>query len=312
MEINFRYMKYKRIPFQYDWDEIISRLHNDLEWDDMSNELDDDILKLKDMKEIPWCEFPDDTPMKKTGMWVKDEGDGYVGYYIVYNGEQLYYSEFHEDYKKLVNESNETYNLTLSTRNGRPLIQYGFYEVEESEVQDIRDLLDSEDEDELWEYLMTNKDPQEVRVVFNTYDDEDDFLDYDLVDVNGNEIDTERFMVLSKNIIRRKKNDFCIINKDYHPDYLLISFESLHKGQSTFEVPPTIDVHKLKFDDSSLVDYNLLWWEWFGERTTNIFTFRYNKKRYREIEYIDDGSLGEYHFGLFKWTGERYMYISGF
>jgi hypothetical protein len=159
MKINFRYMKYKRIPFQYDWDEIISRLHNDLEWDDMSNELDDDILKLKDMKEIPWCEFPDDTPMKKTGMWVKDEGDGYVGYYIVYNGEQLYYSEFHEDYKKLVNESNETYNLTLSTRNGRPLIQYGFYEVEESEVQDIRDLLDSEDEDELWEYLMTNKDP---------------------------------------------------------------------------------------------------------------------------------------------------------
>lgn len=301
-------MKYKRIPFNYDWDEIISLLQDDEDGDGVSLDLDNDILILKSMTEIPWCEFPDDIPMKKTGMWVKDEGDGYVGYYIVYKGKVIYYSEFKEPYDELINESVEEgdYSLTLSTRNGRPLIQYGFYDVEESEVQGIQDLIESEDTDELRRYVMVEKEPSEVRIVFNTYDDKEDFLDYDLEDTKGNEVDSGQFIVLPQNIIRRKKNDFCIINKDYHPNYLLISYDTLHKGQSVFDVPPTIDVHKLKFDDSSLVDETLLWWEWFGERTTNIFTFRYNNKRYQEVDYFDNGSLGEFHFGLFKWTGQRY------
>ena len=48
-------MKYKKIPFYYDWDNIMSRLQNDDEYEDVTLELDDDILILKDMKEIPWC-----------------------------------------------------------------------------------------------------------------------------------------------------------------------------------------------------------------------------------------------------------------
>lgn len=307
-------MKYKIIPFNYDWDEVISSLKDDEEGDGFSLKLEDDILILKSLTEIPWSEFPDDFPMKKTGLWVKDEGDGYVGYYIVYKGKEIFYTQFMESYDELINESEDEGNcfLNLSTRNGRPLVKYGFYDVEESEVEKVQDLLDGEDEGEIWGYLMTNKQPHEVRIVFNTYDDKDDFLDYDIGDKDGNEIESEQFVVLPKNIIRRKKNDFCIINKDYHPNYLLISYEALHKGQSIFEVPPMVDVHKLKFDDSSLVDETLLWWEWFGERTTNIFTFRYNNKRYHNVDYLDNGCLGDYHFGLFKWTGERYKYVSGF
>ena len=40
-------MKYKKIPFYYDWDNIMSRLQNDDEYEDVTLELDDDILILK-------------------------------------------------------------------------------------------------------------------------------------------------------------------------------------------------------------------------------------------------------------------------
>jgi hypothetical protein len=90
-------MRYKRIPYSYDWEEIISQLQDEEMFDEVSDMLDNDILSLKDMDEIPWTEIPDGSPMEKTGLYVNDEGDGYYNYIIVYNGTELYSSEFHED-----------------------------------------------------------------------------------------------------------------------------------------------------------------------------------------------------------------------
>lgn len=303
-------MKYKKIPFYYDWDNIMSRLQNDDEYEDVTLELDDDILILKDMKEIPWCEFPDETPMNKTGMWVKDEGNGYVGYYIVYNGREIYYSQFKENYSKLINESKETYNFTLSTRDGRPLSQYGFYEISEEEVEIIKEMIDNEEVDELWDYLLQLNYPDICVIGFNIYYDSEDFLDYDLCDHNGNEIDSGKIRDQYKKVIK-DKNDNCIVNKYYHPEYLLISMDMLKKGETIFQVPKDIDVHKIKFYDSNIIGDGVLWWEWFGERTLDIYRFSYKGKPYFSEEYNDNGSLGESHFGLFKWNGRRYVCISG-
>ena len=230
-------MIFKKIPFDYDWKEIISRLNNDDEYEDMSNELDDDILKLKDMEEIPWVELPSKhPPMMRTGLYVQDEGEGYIGCYIVYKRRKIYYSEFKEDYSDLINESNEMCNLTLSTRNGRPLFQYSFYNIKENEVEEIQNMIEDESVDELWDYLLTNKDPFNQTIVFNLYDDKEDFLDYDLNDETGEEIDSGQFRVLRKNIINWGLGDN-IINREVHPKYLLITSDLLKDGQTSFEVP---------------------------------------------------------------------------
>ncbi len=304
-------MKYKRIPFNYDWEELISQLIDDEEGDGVSLDLDNDILHLKSMKEIPWCEFPDDTPMKKTGMWVKDEGDGFVGYYIVYNGKEIYYTDFMENYNELINESIETYGLTLSTRNGRPLSQYGFYDISEEEVDTIKNMIKEEDVDGLWEYLFDVGYPDVSRIVLNLYDDDDDFLDYELFDKNGDEVKSGVIRDLYRKVIKGNY-DNSIVDKDKedYPEYLLISMDFLKKGETTFEVPKDIDIRKIKFYDSSFIKEDVLWWEWLGERTINIHTFSYKGQGYGTEDYGDNGSLGESHFGLFKWNGTRYMCIS--
>ena len=223
-------MKYKRIPFNYDWEELISQLIDDEEGDGVSLDLDNDILQLKSMKEIPWCEFPDDTPMKKTGMWVKDEGDGFVGYYIVYNGKEIYYTDYMENYNELINESNETYSLTLSTRNGRPLSQYGFYDISEEEVDIIKDMIKEEDVNGLWSYLFDVGYPDVVTIVLNLYDDDDDFLDYDLCDNKGNEVKSGQIRDLYKKVIG-ENYDKTIVNKEFHPEY---QAENLRKSYVYF------------------------------------------------------------------------------
>ena len=82
-------MRYKKIPFSYDWDEIISQLEDEEMFDEVSEMLETDIVTLKDMDEIPWTELPDDTPMEKTGLYVRVEDD--ENYYsIVYDGEMIY------------------------------------------------------------------------------------------------------------------------------------------------------------------------------------------------------------------------------
>ena len=273
-------MKYKRIPFNYDWEELISQLIDDEEGDGVSLDLDNDILQLKSMKEIPWCEFPDDTPMKKTGMWVKDEGDGFVGYYIVYNGKEIYYTDYMENYNELINESNETYSLTLSTRNGRPLSQYGFYDISEEEVDIIKDMIKEEDVNGLWSYLFDVGYPDVVTIVLNLYDDDDDFLDYDLCDNKGNEVKSGQIRDLYKKVIG-ENYDKTIVNKEFHPEYLLISMDFLKKGQTVYyEVSKDIDVNKIKFYDSSFIGDNVLWWEWLGERTIEIDSFSYKGQGY--------------------------------
>lgn len=303
-------MKYKRIPFNYDWEELISQLIDDEEGDGVSLDLDNDILQLKSMKEIPWCEFPDDTPMKKTGMWVKDEGDGFVGYYIVYNGKEIYYTDYMENYNELINESNETYSLTLSTRNGRPLSQYGFYDISEEEVDIIKDMIKEEDVNGLWRYLFDVGYPDVVTIVLNLYDDDDDFLDYDLCDNKGNEVKSGQIRDLYKKVIG-ENYDKTIVNKEFHPEYLLISMDFLKKGQTVYyEVSKDIDVNKIKFYDSSFIGDNVLWWEWLGERTIEIDSFSYKGQGYGTQDYGDNGSLGESHFGLFKWNGTGYICIS--
>lgn len=303
-------MKYKRIPFNYDWEELISQLIDDEEGDGVSLDLDNDILQLKSMKEIPWCEFPDDTPMKKTGMWVKDEGDGFVGYYIVYNGKEIYYTDYMENYNELINESNETYSLTLSTRNGRPLSQYNFYDISEEEVDIIKDMIKEEDVDGLWSYLFDVGYPDVVTIVLNLYEDDDDFLDYDLCDNKGNEVKSGQIRDLYKKVIG-ENYDKTIVNKEFHPEYLLISMDFLKKGQTVYyEVSKDIDVNKIKFYDSSFIGDNVLWWEWLGERTIEIHSFSYKGQGYGTQDYGDNGSLGESHFGLFKWNGTGYICIS--
>ena len=87
--------------------------------------------------------------------------------------------------------------------------------------------------------------------------------------------------------------------------------DMLKKGETIFQVPKDIDVHKIKFYDSNIIGDGVLWWKWFGERTLDIYRFSYKGKPYFSEEYNDNGSLGESHFGLFKWNGRRYVCISG-
>ena len=76
-------MKYTKIPYSYNWKQIISSMNDDEDYNTMK--IEQDMRSLIDNPNTVWIEIPYNSKMDKDGLYVIDS-ENYV-YTIIYNGE---------------------------------------------------------------------------------------------------------------------------------------------------------------------------------------------------------------------------------
>ena len=76
-------MKYTKIPYSYDWKQIISSMNDDEDYNTMK--IEQDMRSLIDNPNTVWIETPYNSKMDKDGLYVIDS-ENYL-YTIIYNGE---------------------------------------------------------------------------------------------------------------------------------------------------------------------------------------------------------------------------------
>ena len=76
-------MKYTKIPYSYDWKQIISSVNDDEDYNTMK--IEQDMRYLIDNPNTVWVEVGDNSKMIADGLYVIDS-ENYL-YTIIYNGE---------------------------------------------------------------------------------------------------------------------------------------------------------------------------------------------------------------------------------
>lgn len=76
-------MKYTKIPYSYDWKQIISSVNDDEDYNTMK--IEQDMRSLIDNPNTVWVEVGDNSKMIADGLYVTDS-ENYL-YTIIYNGE---------------------------------------------------------------------------------------------------------------------------------------------------------------------------------------------------------------------------------
>ena len=76
-------MKYTKIPYSYDWKQIISSVNDDEDYNTMK--IEQDMISLIDNPNTVWVELADNSKMIADGLYVIDS-ENYL-YTIIYNGE---------------------------------------------------------------------------------------------------------------------------------------------------------------------------------------------------------------------------------
>ena len=76
-------MKYTKIPYSYDWKQIISSVNDDEDYNTMK--IEQDMISLIDNPNTVWIEIPYNSKMIADGLYVIDS-ENYL-YTIIYNGE---------------------------------------------------------------------------------------------------------------------------------------------------------------------------------------------------------------------------------
>lgn len=76
-------MKYTKIPYSYNWKQIISSVNDDEDYNTMK--IEQDMISLIDNPNTVWVEVADNSKMIADGLYVIDS-ENYL-YTIIYNGE---------------------------------------------------------------------------------------------------------------------------------------------------------------------------------------------------------------------------------
>lgn len=76
-------MKYAKIPYFYNWKQIISQMNDDEDYNTMK--IEQDMMSIIDNPNTVWIELADNSKMDKDGLYVIDS-ENYL-YTIIYNGE---------------------------------------------------------------------------------------------------------------------------------------------------------------------------------------------------------------------------------
>lgn len=78
-------MKFAKIPYSYNWKQIISDMNDDEDYNTMK--IEQDMMSIIDNPNTVWIELADDSKIDKGGLYVTDF-ENYL-YTIIYNGEPV-------------------------------------------------------------------------------------------------------------------------------------------------------------------------------------------------------------------------------
>ena len=200
----------------------------------------------------------------------------------------------------------ESWQVTLCANYNNSVTSYDYYEISESEVDNIVSLISNRDDDTLSD-LLWGRDSERVEVFeFNDIAG----LTYEVSDSNGEVVQDGLMAVFPNNIFSYEGCEkYQIVNENYHPEYLLLVSDIMKRSNTTFCVPKDFQIGEIHFENSSSAPFRLLdWCSMFGDYVTSIGTFRYRGKNYYANDFCDAGSYGDRKFAIFKWNEEKKRY----
>lgn len=215
-----------------------------------------------------------------------------IRYTVYYCGEPEFEdNEMTSDYELVKSDEMET--LTLHS-GGQSCLQLTIVEIEEDEVDDVREMINNEDADALADY-MWDKD-QDVLEVFNLWGDEDnETFDYKLEDEDGDVVDEGTILVKEDNVF-----DYGNYNRfadEYAPQYLLVHPDEIKKSWASFNIPKGANIKNVHFQKSAMFTFC---GGTLGDTITSIGALHYAGLDLDNMDCGDNGTYGSESFILLK------------
>lgn len=259
------------------------------------------------------CEDIDDCGLVIAKHLIKDN-DGVVLATFVNRYYQTLTSIFYE--KKLSKDleyinrdlDNESWTVTLSANRTTSVHSYDYLDVSEDDVQKVFDMVNCRDSIGLQEYMFEND--YNTNEVLNMWGDRVERLSFEVNDFKNNTLHSGEIVLSTNNLFEYDKFQYNqIVDKDNHPNYVLIHQDEMKRSYATFRVPQNFNIGEIHFVDRYIIPKNyMLDWDNFGDYMTTLDVFCYRGKLFYAEDYGDAGSWGCNYYGLFKWIAEKNRY----
>ena len=221
-----------------------------------------------------------------------------------------YVKRLNKDLEYINNTEEDSWYLTLRGDVSRDITQFNFCEVEEDSIEEITSMFEEEDTDSLFDYVISSDSLETIENFQVWGDPREEQLSYEITNENGDPVREGRIVVSEYNI--HNYNDiepYFIVDKTKHPKYLLVHSDVMKRSYSGFKVPKEFNIGEIHFiDKCPVVSRCLLDLDRFGDKMTDIFSFRYQGKTYECEDYGDNGSVGDYKYTLLEWDENKNRY----
>ncbi|MCQ2113806.1 MAG: hypothetical protein MJY52_01940 [Bacteroidaceae bacterium] len=214
-------------------------------------------------------------------------------YYTVYDcGEpEFVCCVMTSDYKLVTDDFTQT--VTIKPAGGQPCQELTVVELEEDEVDEVREMITNKDVDALHNYLYDN-DELDVFEVFNLWGDEDrEVLGFEVVDSYDGELLCDGEAMHEGLIPVKEENVFDYDNYnrfagEHAPKYLLVHPDEIKKSWASFNLPVDADIKNVHFHKLAIFTFDH---PTIGDTITTIGALHYAGQ---ELDCIDEGNNGTY------------------
>lgn len=204
----------------------------------------------------------------------------------------------------------ETVTLTLYANQGTDVLQTNFYDLDEDEFETIKQLLEDGDTDEIWDHIDEEFFCNETFDLWG--DEESERLGYEITDSDGDVIDEGDISVGSENLFayRDIKDNFAV-TQERHPQYLLVTTDSVKRSYAEYKVPANFSIGGISFVKNDNAEKGILYCEYFGDDVTCITQIRYAGQTLSCNDMGDAGTVGDLRYFLYAWDDdvERYRLV---
>lgn len=206
-----------------------------------------------------------------------------------------------------ITEDDLTWTFSLYANVGMSVNQYEVYSIDEEDYDSVLSMMESEDTDELSNYLY-EQGPIEYYELINLWGDDDrEKLSYEVNDTDGDEVDSGELTVYERNVYEYPERGGYKLDKDPEK-YLLVRRDEVKRSYCEFEVPKDFNVNNIRFINSNPFGNSMILDDSFGDTITNMTSFRYNGHFFDECEISDVGTWGDVHYSLYRWNEEKRFY----
>lgn len=204
-------------------------------------------------------------------------------------------------------ECQETVTLTLYANQGTDVMRTNFYDLDEDEFETIKQLLEDGDTDEIWDHIDEEFFCNETFDLWG--DEESERLGYEITDSDGDVIDEGDISVGSENLFayRDIKDNFAV-TQEGHPQYLLVTTDSVKRSYAEYKVPAHFSIGGISFVKNDNAKKGVLHCEYFGDDVTCITQIRYAGQTLSCNDMGDAGTVGDLRYFLYAWDDEDECY----